>query len=67
MNVSEMYWVILREMLSLQLCTMILLSPVRVCLAEYELLKHLLLQASGTSLWFGKGRPLICGLCGRGR
>lgn len=29
--------------------------------------KHLLFQASGTRLWFGKGRPLICGLCGRGR
>ena len=27
----------------------------------------LLLGAPGTSLWFGKGRPLICGLCGSGR
>lgn len=29
--------------------------------------RHLLLGAPGTPLWFRKWRPLICGLCGRGR
>lgn len=57
---------ILGAMLPPLLCTVVLYSPVCVSSGMWTA-RHLLLQAPGTSLWFGKGRPFICGLCGRGR